>query len=132
MIFFFFSDFLCAGDCAAASAVSRAVCSLCRASSSRSALSRPSWHRQNARGQGRKERNQHKEKLSFIQQALANSCESNGKKVSFFYRKGADVLSKWVGEAGNQSDLALLDVMETVFVAHCVFAFFLFFCFVWL
>ncbi len=38
----------------------------------------------------------------FCFQALANSCMSNGKKVSFFYRKGADVLSKWVGEAGKE------------------------------
>lgn len=34
--------------------------------------------------------------------ALANSCSDNGKQVSFFMRKGADCLSKWVGEAERQ------------------------------
>ena len=34
--------------------------------------------------------------------ALANSCSDNGKKVAFFMRKGADCLSKWVGEAERQ------------------------------
>jgi SpoVK/Ycf46/Vps4 family AAA+-type ATPase len=35
--------------------------------------------------------------------ALVNSCGgSNGQKVSFFMRKGADCLSKWVGEAERQ------------------------------
>jgi SpoVK/Ycf46/Vps4 family AAA+-type ATPase len=34
--------------------------------------------------------------------ALANSCSENGKQVSFFMRKGADCLSKWVGEAERQ------------------------------
>ena len=33
--------------------------------------------------------------------ALANSASTSGKKVSFF-RKGADCLSKWVGEAERQ------------------------------
>lgn len=34
--------------------------------------------------------------------ALANTCSSYGRKVSFFMRKGADILSKWVGEAERQ------------------------------
>lgn len=34
--------------------------------------------------------------------ALANTCSSVGKKVAFFMRKGADCLSKWVGEAERQ------------------------------
>ncbi len=34
--------------------------------------------------------------------ALANSASTVGRKVSFFFRKGADCLSKWVGEAERQ------------------------------
>ena len=37
--------------------------------------------------------------------ALAAQCSAannNGRKVSFFMRKGADCLSKWVGEAERQ------------------------------
>ncbi len=34
--------------------------------------------------------------------ALAASASRAGRKVSFFMRKGADILSKWVGEAERQ------------------------------
>ncbi|CAN0208184.1 unnamed protein product [Discosporangium mesarthrocarpum] len=34
--------------------------------------------------------------------ALANACRVGGQGVSFFMRKGADCLSKWVGEAERQ------------------------------
>lgn len=34
--------------------------------------------------------------------ALANTCSQGGQRVSFFMRKGADILSKWVGEAERQ------------------------------
>jgi SpoVK/Ycf46/Vps4 family AAA+-type ATPase len=34
--------------------------------------------------------------------ALANCCSQGGQHVSFFMRKGADCLSKWVGEAEKQ------------------------------
>ena len=34
--------------------------------------------------------------------ALANTCSTAGQPVAFFMRKGADVLSKWVGEAEKQ------------------------------
>ena len=34
--------------------------------------------------------------------ALASHASKAGKKVSFFMRKGADILSKWVGEAERQ------------------------------
>lgn len=34
--------------------------------------------------------------------ALANSCTIDGRRVAFFMRKGADCLSKWVGEAERQ------------------------------
>ncbi|KAG1740223.1 AAA-domain-containing protein [Suillus paluster] len=39
---------------------------------------------------------------TLLARALAASCRSNGKGVSFFMRKGADCLSKWVGEAERQ------------------------------
>ena len=34
--------------------------------------------------------------------ALANECSHGDTKVSFFMRKGADCLSKWVGESERQ------------------------------
>ncbi len=34
--------------------------------------------------------------------ALAATASRAGRKVAFFMRKGADVLSKWVGEAERQ------------------------------
>ena len=34
--------------------------------------------------------------------ALAASASRAGRKVAFFMRKGADILSKWVGEAERQ------------------------------
>lgn len=39
---------------------------------------------------------------TLLARALAASCRANGKGVSFFMRKGADCLSKWVGEAERQ------------------------------
>ncbi|KAI0059309.1 AAA-domain-containing protein [Artomyces pyxidatus] len=39
---------------------------------------------------------------TLLARALAASSRSNGKGISFFMRKGADVLSKWVGEAERQ------------------------------
>lgn len=36
---------------------------------------------------------------TLVARALANSCSTNTTKISFFMRKGADILSKWVGEA---------------------------------
>ncbi|KAG7096390.1 hypothetical protein E1B28_003833 [Marasmius oreades] len=39
---------------------------------------------------------------TLLARALAASCRSNGKQISFFMRKGADALSKWVGEAERQ------------------------------
>jgi len=39
---------------------------------------------------------------TLVARALANTCNATGQKVSFFMRKGADVLSKWVGEAERQ------------------------------
>eukprot|EP00954_Amorphochlora_amoebiformis_P008208 636661-Amorphochlora_amoeboformis.AAC.1 len=39
---------------------------------------------------------------TLVARALASTCSRHGKKVSFFMRKGADCLSKWVGEAERQ------------------------------
>ncbi|KAL7809941.1 hypothetical protein V8C26DRAFT_260438 [Trichoderma gracile] len=39
---------------------------------------------------------------TLLARALANSVGSGGKKISFYMRKGADALSKWVGEAEKQ------------------------------
>ena len=42
---------------------------------------------------------------TLVARALANSCAAQGQKVTFFMRKGADCLSKWVGEAERQLKL---------------------------
>lgn len=39
---------------------------------------------------------------TLIARALANECSHGNRKVSFFMRKGADCLSKWVGESERQ------------------------------
>ncbi|KZT13243.1 AAA-domain-containing protein [Laetiporus sulphureus 93-53] len=39
---------------------------------------------------------------TLLARALAASCRSDGRSISFFMRKGADCLSKWVGEAERQ------------------------------
>ncbi|XP_013122545.1 ATPase family AAA domain-containing protein 2 isoform X5 [Oreochromis niloticus] len=39
---------------------------------------------------------------TLVARALANECSHGNRKVSFFMRKGADVLSKWVGESERQ------------------------------
>lgn len=40
---------------------------------------------------------------TLLARALANTCSnSSGQRISFFMRKGADCLSKWVGEAERQ------------------------------
>ena len=39
---------------------------------------------------------------TLVARALAQSCCAAGRSVNFFMRKGADVLSKWVGEAEKQ------------------------------
>ncbi|KAH9287471.1 hypothetical protein KI387_031588, partial [Taxus chinensis] len=42
---------------------------------------------------------------TLIARALANAASKVGQKVKFYMRKGADVLSKWVGEAERQLKL---------------------------
>ncbi|KAI9354366.1 hypothetical protein DFJ73DRAFT_827554 [Zopfochytrium polystomum] len=39
---------------------------------------------------------------TLMARALATSCSTSSQKVAFFMRKGADVLSKWVGESERQ------------------------------
>uniref|UniRef100_A0A1I8ET20 Bromo domain-containing protein n=1 Tax=Wuchereria bancrofti TaxID=6293 RepID=A0A1I8ET20_WUCBA len=39
---------------------------------------------------------------TLVARALANSCSDGDKKVAFFMRKGADILSKWIGESERQ------------------------------
>ncbi|KZT51813.1 AAA-domain-containing protein [Calocera cornea HHB12733] len=39
---------------------------------------------------------------TLVARALAASCSTGNQKIAFFMRKGADVLSKWVGEAERQ------------------------------
>jgi SpoVK/Ycf46/Vps4 family AAA+-type ATPase len=39
---------------------------------------------------------------TLLARALASSCSNTNQKIAFFMRKGADCLSKWVGEAERQ------------------------------
>ncbi|MEQ2159425.1 ATPase AAA domain-containing protein 2B, partial [Goodea atripinnis] len=39
---------------------------------------------------------------TLVARALASECSHGNRKVSFFMRKGADCLSKWVGESERQ------------------------------
>ena len=54
---------------------------------------------------------------TLLARALANECSKGGKKVAFFMRKGADCLSKWVGESERQLRL-LFD--QVWFIVHIV------------
>ncbi|KAK6338117.1 hypothetical protein TWF696_001588 [Orbilia brochopaga] len=49
---------------------------------------------------------------TLLARALANSCSANGKQVTFYMRKGADILSKWVGEAERQVRLLFADARK--------------------
>ncbi|KAI8810295.1 hypothetical protein BJ742DRAFT_199141 [Cladochytrium replicatum] len=42
---------------------------------------------------------------TLMARALAGSCSTNQQRVAFFMRKGADVMSKWVGESERQLKL---------------------------
>lgn len=50
---------------------------------------------------------------TLLARALANSVSSNGRKVTFYMRKGADALSKWVGEAERQLRLLFDEARKT-------------------
>ncbi|KAL0481611.1 ATPase family AAA domain-containing protein [Acrasis kona] len=39
---------------------------------------------------------------TLVARALSGACTHNGQPIAFFMRKGADILSKWVGEAEKQ------------------------------
>jgi len=47
-----------------------------------------------------------------VARALANECGKKGQKVAFFMRKGADCLSKWVGESERQLRLLFDQVRD--------------------
>lgn len=49
---------------------------------------------------------------TLIARALAASCSRAGAEVSFFMRKGADVLSKWVGESERQLRLLFAEAQK--------------------
>ena len=50
---------------------------------------------------------------TLVARALANECSSENRKVAFFMRKGADCLSKWVGESERQLRLLFDQVLHT-------------------
>ncbi|KAG5924515.1 hypothetical protein E4U42_004618 [Claviceps africana] len=50
---------------------------------------------------------------TLLARALANSVGSGGRKISFYMRKGADALSKWVGEAEKQLRLLFEEARKT-------------------
>lgn len=52
---------------------------------------------------------------TLVARALANECSQGDKKVAFFMRKGADCLSKWVGESERQLRLLFDQVRITIF-----------------
>jgi hypothetical protein len=49
---------------------------------------------------------------TLIARALAASCSRAGAEVAFFMRKGADVLSKWVGESERQLRLLFAEAQK--------------------
>lgn len=50
---------------------------------------------------------------TLLARALANSMGAGGRKISFYMRKGADALSKWVGEAEKQLRLLFEEARKT-------------------
>jgi len=50
---------------------------------------------------------------TLLARALANSVGVGGRKISFYMRKGADALSKWVGEAEKQLRLLFEEARRT-------------------
>jgi ATPase family AAA domain-containing protein 2 len=47
---------------------------------------------------------------TLVARALSNECSKHGRKISFFMRKGADCLSKWLGESERQLRLLFDEV----------------------
>ena len=50
---------------------------------------------------------------TLLARALASSVSSEGRRVTFYMRKGADALSKWVGEAERQLRLLFDEARKT-------------------
>ncbi|XP_030644318.1 ATPase family AAA domain-containing protein 2-like [Chanos chanos] len=50
---------------------------------------------------------------TLVARALANECRDGNRKVAFFMRKGADCLSKWVGESERQLRLLFDQAYQT-------------------
>lgn len=50
---------------------------------------------------------------TLLARALANSLGAGGRKITFYMRKGADALSKWVGEAEKQLRLLFEEARRT-------------------
>jgi hypothetical protein len=50
---------------------------------------------------------------TLLARALASSVSAHGQKVTFYMRKGADALSKWVGEAERQLRLLFEEARKT-------------------
>ena len=50
---------------------------------------------------------------TLVARALANECARSGRHVSFFMRKGADCLSKWVGESERMLRLLFDQVLNS-------------------
>lgn len=50
---------------------------------------------------------------TLLARALASSVSTHGQKVTFYMRKGADALSKWVGEAERQLRLLFEEARKT-------------------
>lgn len=50
---------------------------------------------------------------TLLARALANSIGTGGRKITFYMRKGADALSKWVGEAEKQLRLLFEEARKT-------------------
>ncbi|KAI0379680.1 AAA-domain-containing protein [Hypomontagnella monticulosa] len=50
---------------------------------------------------------------TLVARALANAVGINGQKITFYMRKGADALSKWVGEAEKQLRILFEEARKT-------------------
>ncbi|NXA44146.1 ATAD2 protein, partial [Eudromia elegans] len=55
---------------------------------------------------------------TLVARALASECSQGARKISFFLRKGADALSKWVGESERQLRL-LFEQYYFYFILFC-------------
>lgn len=58
---------------------------------------------------------------TLVARALANECSQGDRRIAFFMRKGADCLSKWVGESERQLRL-LFDqvILLSLYLVFCI------------